>query len=81
MRYDHCLLSKKANFMCLLERQGLYVRYTHYYNSNVIWPAVSCRVDEVIPSAHPRREALRPRSDGMTSPTRCDTGRQITLLL
>ena len=33
--------------------------YTHYYNSNLIWRTVSRRVDEVIPSDHPRREALR----------------------
>ena len=32
---------------------------THYYNSNVIWRSVSCQVDEVIPSDHPRREASR----------------------
>ena len=33
--------------------------YTHYHNSNLIWRAVSRRVDEVIPSDHPRRVALR----------------------
>ena len=32
---------------------------THYYNSNLIWRTVSRRVDEVIPSDHPRREASR----------------------
>ena len=29
--------------------------HTHYYNSNLIWHTVSHRVDEVIPSDHPRR--------------------------
>ena len=33
--------------------------HTHYYNSNLIWRTVSRRVDEVIPSDHPRREASR----------------------
>ena len=31
----------------------------YYSNSNLIWRSVSCRVDEVIPSDHPRREASR----------------------
>ena len=31
--------------------------YTHYHNSNLIWRTVSRRVDEVIPSDHPRRVA------------------------
>ena len=31
--------------------------HTHYYNSNLIWRTVSRRVDEVIPSEHPRCEA------------------------
>ena len=30
--------------------------HTHYYNSNLIWRTVSRRVDEVIPSDHPRRQ-------------------------
>ena len=30
---------------------------THYYDSNLIWRTVSRRVDEVIPSDRPRREA------------------------
>ena len=34
------------------------VRYTHYCNSNLIWHTVFSRVDEVMPSDHPRREAL-----------------------
>ena len=29
---------------------------THYYNSNLIWRTESRRVDEVMPSDHPRRE-------------------------
>ena len=29
--------------------------HTHYHNSNLIWRTVSRRVDEVIPSDHPRR--------------------------
>ena len=28
--------------------------HTHFYNSNLIWRTVSRRVDEVIPSDHPR---------------------------
>ena len=36
--------------------RSLNVIITHYYNSNFIWRTVSCRVDEVIPSDHPRRE-------------------------
>ena len=37
----------------------LFIRYTHYRYSSLIWRTVSCRVDEVIPSNHPRREASR----------------------
>ena len=33
--------------------------HTHYHNSNLIWRTVSRRVDEVIPSGHPRRVASR----------------------
>ena len=33
--------------------------YTHYHNSNLIWRTVSRRVDDVIPSDHPRRVASR----------------------
>ena len=33
--------------------------YTHYHNGNLIWRTVSRRVDEVIPSDHPRRVASR----------------------
>ena len=33
--------------------------HTHYYNSDLIWRTVSHRVDEVIPSDHPKCEALR----------------------
>ena len=32
---------------------------THYHNSNLIWRTVSRRVDEVIPSDHPRHVASR----------------------
>ena len=32
---------------------------THYHNSNLIWRTVSRRVDEVIPSYHPRRVVPR----------------------
>ena len=49
-------------------------KYT-YYNSNLIWRTVSCRVDELIPSDHPRREA----SSGEPMARR-DTVRQIKLL-
>ena len=34
-----------------------HIGYTHYHNSNLIWRTVYCRVDEVIPSDHPRRVA------------------------
>ena len=33
--------------------------HTYYHNSNLIWRTVSRRVDEVIPSDHPRRVASR----------------------
>ena len=33
--------------------------HTPYHNSNLIWRTVSRRVDEVIPSDHPRRVASR----------------------
>ena len=33
--------------------------HTHYHNSDLIWRTVSRRVDEVIPSDHPRRVAAR----------------------
>ena len=36
-----------------------YQIYTHYHNSNLIWRIVSRRVDEIIPSDHPRRVASR----------------------
>ena len=36
--------------------------HTHYHNSNLIWRTVSRRVDEVIPSDHPRRVSLVPAS-------------------
>ena len=32
---------------------------THYHNSNLIWRTVSRRVDEVIPSDHPRRLVIQ----------------------
>ena len=37
------------------EENDVDVLYTHYHNSNLIWRTVSCLVDEVIPSDHPRR--------------------------
>ena len=37
----------------------LSIVHTHYYNSNLIWRTVSRRVDEFIPSDHPRCEVLR----------------------
>ena len=39
------------------DRLDLYMVYTHYHNSNLIWRTLSRRVDEVIPSDHPRRVA------------------------
>ena len=42
----------------LLRNDDLLV-HTHYHNSNLIWRTVSRRVDEVIPSDHPRRVASR----------------------
>ena len=35
------------------------IYHTHYYNGNLIWRTVSRRVDEVIPSDHPRRQGSR----------------------
>ena len=37
----------------------LVVLNTHYNRSNLIWCTVSCQMDEVIPSDHPRRKASR----------------------
>ena len=56
-----------------------YVITTHYYNSNLIWRTLSCRVDEIIPSDQSRREASRV-SDGLTSSMRRDIVPQIKLL-
>ena len=36
-----------------------YYLNTHYYNSNLIWRTVSLRVDDVIPSDHPRQKASK----------------------
>ena len=33
--------------------------HTHYYNSNLIWRTLSCRVDEVKASDHLRHKCLR----------------------
>ena len=49
-------------FFCMFFYQmtsSLGVIYTYYHNSNLIWRTVSCLLDEVIPSDHPRREAPR----------------------
>ena len=56
-----------------------HMRTTHYYNSNLIWRTLSCRVDEIIPSDQSRREASRV-SDGLTSSMRRDIVPQIKLL-
>ena len=52
---------EKETFKVATEKllQFTEVRYTHYYNSNLIWHTVSHRVDEVIPSDHQRHEASR----------------------
>ena len=51
------------NSLCDLKNGGIrtkiLISYTHYYNSNLIWRTVSRRVDEVIPSGQPGREASR----------------------
>ena len=47
---------------CLLLGDAIYREkkiYTHYYSINLIWRTASRRVDEVIPSDHPRREGSR----------------------
>ena len=36
---------------------------THYCDGNLIWRTVSHRVDEVIPSDHPRHKAASTRRD------------------
>ena len=48
----------KAN-ICKRDDVASGVIYTHYHNSNLTWRTVSRRVDEVIPSDHPRRVASR----------------------
>ena len=56
--------------------------HTHYHNSNLIWPTVSHRVDEVIPSADPRRVASRViQWYGLIHETRYHTPDQVTILI
>ena len=56
--------------------------HTHYYKSNLIWRTVSRRVDEVIPSDHPRREASRViQWYGLIHETRYGTPGQVTLII
>ena len=48
-------LRKKQTLQSIISSQI----YTHYHNSNLLWRTVSRRVNEVIPSDHPRRVASR----------------------
>ena len=50
-----CIMFTKAKYSLTLST--LIICNTHYHNSNLIWRTVSRRVDEVIPSDHPRRVA------------------------
>ena len=52
------------HFACFYERRddardSKRLVHTHYHNSYLIWCTASRRVDEVIPSDHPRREVSR----------------------
>ena len=59
-----------------------HVIYTHYHNSNLIWHTVSSRVDEVIPSNHPRRVALRViQWHGLICETWYCTPDQVTIMI
>ena len=56
--------------------------HTHYHNSNLIWRTVSRRVDEVIPSDHPRRVASRViQWYGLIHETRYCTPDQVTIMI
>ena len=56
--------------------------HTHYHNSNLIWRTVSRRVDEVIPSDHPRRVASRViQWYGLIHETWYCTPDQVTILI
>ena len=55
---------------------------THYHNSNLIRLIVSRRVDEVIPSDHPGREASRViRWYGLIHEARYCTPDQVTIMI
>ena len=56
--------------------------YAHYHNSNLIWRTVSRRVDEAIPSDHPRRVASRViQWYGLIHKTWYCTPDQVTILI
>ena len=62
--YLHPMVSVSLNSFVLLEPLAMLLTSTlaintHYHNSNLIWRTVSRRVDEVIPSDHPRSVASR----------------------
>ena len=60
----------------------MWITNTHYYNTNLIWRTVSCRVDEVIPSNHPRREASRViQWYGLIHETWYSTPDQVTIII
>ena len=60
----------------------LFIIYTHYHNSNLIWRTVSRRVDEVIPSDHPRRVASRViQWYGLIHETWYSTPDQVTIMI
>ena len=56
---DLCRLSYFYCMTLFHSQTGRHMINTHYHNSNLIWRTVSRRVDEVIPSDHPRRVASR----------------------
>ena len=60
VKMPHCW---KSHAMAHISTRWVAIQHhvidTHYHNSNLIWRTVSRRVDEVIPSDHPRRVASR----------------------
>ena len=55
-KVDICMVSYCFRKCKLFKHRKVYI---HYHNSNLIWRTVSRRVDEVIPSDHPRHVAPR----------------------
>ena len=59
MQGNPYILSLFRNELNKFNNTGAQMLDTHYHNSNLIWRTVSRRVDEVIPSDHPRRVVSR----------------------